>query len=613
MSYYIKFTTTGGGTFNMPIFAVQGDSVTIRPVELTGNVSYEQYEAAVLENTGLRLSDALFIPDKNSADKYTNPNTRATLQYFNFVWPFDFIGQTWVSGGLKIVWTGGDGHIYGDIYGGTRLIGRYETYYSTTNYGPRLTCPFVYSISTGKIILMGDMNNQVYIDTINRWLYHTYARSHTYSINDSESRAINENGEVIVNPTSTDPYQEIPESEHGGGGGSFTFGSGDPVLTPQLPTLSATSTGFVSLWAPTEEQMLDLSAFMWNADYTTYEFWKKLIADPIKLIYGLNIIPLNLRDSSYDIIGDPMTMCVGFIDTGIEMDTLTRQWVELDCGTIDIDEIWGAYLDYDPFTKMEIYLPYCGTHPLRADDFMGGKIGLKYHIDLLSGACIAMISSERTDDFGELNSVMYQFMGNCATQIPVSGDQYADAVRAVVTIAAAIGTMVALGGAAGAGGAAAEGELALPAAEGATAGEGASHIAGYLTAGAGAGTAAGAAAEAASSSKAISTLYQVAQMRAASAAVTNVMGMKPQIERSGAIGAAGGLLAVQKPYIIITRPNQAQPKDQNVYTGYPSFITRSLSELSGFTQMQAIHLENLPCTATELAEIDALLKSGVIF
>lgn len=611
MGYYIKFQRSSGGTFNWPIFSVNGNSVTIPAYQTYryNNTSASQFFAAVMAASGLNLAEAGFILNLDSVERITGTTTRQRLSDFNFVLSEDFIGETWTSGNIKIVWSRRSATEYmAQFYGeNNRALGPFycQEYNTSTGY---LACPFAYSLSEQKLIWLGTPSNLIALSS-DYYVFNTENAVRIRRTTDADSVAIN-SGEV--KPTSTDPYQEIPENEPGGGTGSYDFSGGDTILVPQLPQISAKSTGFVALWAPTDEQLLDLSAYMWNADPTTIQFWKKLIADPIDLIYGLNIIPLNLRSETYDIVDDPAEFCVGMTNTHIEMDTLKRQWVELDCGSIEIPEKWGAYLDYDPYTKMEIYLPYCGTHPLRVDDFMNGTISLKYHIDLLSGACVAMISSTRTDDLGELNAVMYQFMGNCATQIPVSGSQYSDAVRAVVTIAAAIGTMVALGGAGGAAGAAAEGEAAMPAATGGTAAETSSNFGGYLTAGAGAGAAAGTAA-ATQTSQSVSTLYQVGQMRAASAAVSNVMGMKPQIERSGAIGAAGGLLAVQKPYIIITHPNHARPGDQNVYTGYPAFMTRTLEDLEGFTQVQAIHLEGIPCTATELAEIDALLKSGVIF
>ena len=418
-----------------------------------------------------------------------------------------------------------------------------------------------------------------------------------------------------------DPYEGIPVSRPGMGmGNPEIIYETDDIDFPGLPTLSAINTGFISLWSPTEEQMLNLSAYLWNVDIGTISFWKKLMADPLDLIYGLNIIPLDL-DAAGVVGANPDNVVVGLINTGLKMNYLTSQWVELDCGSIDIEEAWGAYIDYDPFTKLEIYLPYIGYRPLKVDDFMPGKISLLYRIDLLTGSCIAVIKSTKTKaaEHDTIDSVVYQFMGNCATQVPVTASQFADAVRSAIQLGAAIGSIVALGGAGA----------------GAVASGAASSIVP-----AGGGAAAGTALMAAPPTALMAmdpnnfnnmigqnlsgndnwmpapsrpSLADVGRMHASASAAENVMGIKPSIERSGAIGVAGGLLGVQTPYLIFTRPRQARPENQNKYTGYPSFVTSKLVSLTGFTQVQVIHLEDIPCTAGELAEIDQLLRSGVIF
>ena len=57
---------------------------------------------------------------------------------------------------------------------------------------------------------------------------------------------------------------------------------------------------------------------------------------------------------------------------------------------------------------------------------------------------------------------------------------------------------------------------------------------------------------------------------------------------------------------------QALPAKQNEFMGYPAFITSTLAELTGYTEVDSIHLENVDATDAELSEIETLLKGGVI-
>lgn len=416
-----------------------------------------------------------------------------------------------------------------------------------------------------------------------------------------------------------DPYYPITPTTSGGGlyPSQYDPSDSDDVGFGTLPEVSAVGTGFVSLWSPTEQQMLDLSEYMWNADVLTLNFWKRLIADPLQLIYGLNIIPVDL-DAAGIVGSSPESVVVGTINTGIKMNYLTSQWVEVDCGQLTVDEcMLGSYMDYDPYTKLDIYLPYIGYRPLKVDDFMPGTISVKYKIDLLTGACVAQIKSTKSslhDD--ELDSVVYQFIGNCATQVPVTASQYADAVRSAISTAAAIGSVVALAGAGSAAVGASAGAQIMPTASTALT----VPQTGLVAAESGLGMADmafGVQMAHLDASKAVSagtnTLKQVGMLHSGASAAQNAMGLKPSIGRSGAIGGAAGMLATQTPYLIFTRPRVAHPENQNKYMGYPSFMTKTLGSLTGFTQVQAIHLEGIPCTASELAEIESLLEGGVIF
>lgn len=92
-----------------------------------------------------------------------------------------------------------------------------------------------------------------------------------------------------------------------------------------------------------------------------------------------------------------------------------------------------------------------------------------------------------------------------------------------------------------------------------------------------------------------------------------VVGSKPNISVSGGVSANNGFMGVQIPYLIITLPSQCVATNQSSYTGYPLHVERALSDLTGYTEVERIHLENMTCTDEELTEIEELLKSGVIF
>ncbi len=336
--------------------------------------------------------------------------------------------------------------------------------------------------------------------------------------------------------TPEDPFEGGGTSGPGGGGGDFTDDT-TPIDVPGLPALSAADTGFVRLFNPSLTELQNLCRYMWS-DLFTLDGWKKIFADPMDAILGLSIVPVAVPD------GGQIPVKVGNVSTDVMMNLAASQFVTVDCGSIDVKEFWGAYLDYEPYTKAEIYLPYIGIHQIAVDDIMSKTVQVVYHVDILSGSCCAHIKCG--------DSVLYSFVGQCASSIPVTGSNWNSLINGAISVATSIGTMVATGG------------LSAPSA-------------------------------------------------ASQIASTAINQIKPSIEKSGSISSTGGLLGIQTPYLILTRPRQALPQNQNVYEGYPSFITSNFGSLKGYTEIESVHLTNIPATADELSELESILKGGVIF
>ena len=361
-----------------------------------------------------------------------------------------------------------------------------------------------------------------------------YLGVNTATTTSYESVTISDNQTIIDNEGN--PYINGDTAGTGGGGGLYDNTS-DPVDIPEVPAVAASDTGMITLFNPTLAQLHALSNYLWS-DLFDLDNIKKLFADPMDAILGLSIVPVAVPN------GSPKTVKVSGIATDVTMLTCATQYVEVNCGSINIEEYFGAYLDYSPYTRAELYLPYVGTHPINVDDIMGKTVTVKYHVDILSGACVAYVKC------GE--SVLYTFSGACASNIPVTGNSWTNVINGALNIAGSIGSMIATHGA--------------------------------------------------TAPQALGTIVNTA-----------ANSLKPSIERSGAISGTAGLLNIQIPYIIITRPRQSVPTNLQHFTGFPSNITVNLSTLRGYTEIDKIHIENVRATSEELDELERILKEGVIF
>ena len=99
---------------------------------------------------------------------------------------------------------------------------------------------------------------------------------------------------------------------------------------------------------------------------------------------------------------------------------------------------------------------------------------------------------------------------------------------------------------------------------------------------------------------------------AAAAVGSGINNLSPDVQVSGQLNANTGALGNEKPYVALHFPVQNLPNgflDQN---GYPSNINVRLSTLSGYTEVDKIHLSVPGASQEDLEEIERKLSEGVI-
>lgn len=365
------------------------------------------------------------------------------------------------------------------------------------------------------------------------------------------------------------PYFDGGTSEEGGGNGNFSDDS-DTVDEDDLPVIDAIGTGFATLFSPSKSQLQSLSTVMWNG--SVFAALQNLVENIEDMFTSLAIVPFEVSKGS--------TVEVTWFDlpiTNIFLTLASQQYYEFDMGSINLAEdsriyTSGSALDYSPFSKLGIFLPFIGFQELDIDECRDATIGLKYRIDILSGTCVALISVS--------GNTIYQFSGNCLSQIPITNENMQSLVSDAVNVGIAAVASHAASGAASADMTAAESTQDTAAREAKMA-----HAESHLVS---------------------------SQGRLASATANAAMGMKPTFGKAGAISASASLLAVKQPYLFLTTPRQSIPDHYQRYCGFPSNISGKLNTFSGFTVVEDIRLNGLVATSPEVAEIYQLLKNGVI-
>lgn len=449
------------------------------------------------------------------------------------------------------------------------------------NFGTRFetqTFPFLYNWNSGSDYGLYVVNPGMFAD--GRFYQFTFSK-----IRLPISTALAESMWSNVPIIDTDnPYEGGGESGEGGGDEDRqNWDNASDAVTPDaLPTKGAMHSGMLKVFSPTETQVLDLTDLLFS--YNFFDWLQKNLQNLEELFVSFGVVPFTVTKGA--------TKSVTFLGFDISSFThpvylteASQQYYEFNMGSIALNgsdsriHASDSVFDYSPFSRLGIYLPFIGFQELNIDECRGNTINLRYRIDIISGSAVALIYLNNDDEH-----CIYQFSGNCLSQIPLGSVDMSGIVSGSINIAVA---------------------AASAGTSGAIASAGDAMIEGF----------------AGDNMSATQKEYQHAQNAArvsdanghlASATANGIMGMKPNYKHSGAIGSTGGLMAVKQPYLFLTTPREAVPASYQKYCGLPCNITDTLGNFRGYTVVEDIRLNGLVATSAEVEEIYNLLKSGVI-
>ena len=361
----------------------------------------------------------------------------------------------------------------------------------------------------------------------------------------------------IPNPTITPVIPVDPPGPGGTEPPPSDGGTGPASIIPIIPLpFSTTNDGLISVYHPTDAQLKSFASWLWvtYADPSIQKLWN----NPFDGVIGLMEIYCTPTD-----IGTK-TIRSGFLDSGVSSAIISR-YTEINCGTIFIPEYYRNYFDYSPYSKCHIYLPFIGIVELNVDDIVHSGVNCTYKIDEYNGSCIAQL---RVAKYTEVNgqpetydTIMYQFSGNCAVELPLAGGTQS-AIRAGMIQAAAYGLSSVVGGIV-------------------------SGVSGNI-------------------GGAVSQIgYGAAN------AIGSLVSAKSSVQHSGSFGSSFGALGCKTPFIIVTRPKQLTVYNYPELYGYPAHCAVTIGACRGFLRVREVNVKSATATDEEKAKIEELLKEGV--
>lgn len=250
---------------------------------------------------------------------------------------------------------------------------------------------------------------------------------------------------------------EAGEASKGGGygGGTFALWDSDQIDEDPLPVLDGISVGFVHMYAPGVGDLQDLGSeifpdFEFNSvvDPTGNDVVNAILNACGAFVDIFNQIPrmfeMFINSRLIDYVQDchivpvvPQTSGRAHIKLGFrELDTdapeVTSEYVRVDCGDLNIREVYGQFLDYSPFTRAKLFLPFVGFVPIEPEYWQNGTLNVTYKFSVRDGSFMCNVKSTPTRQHGMNKSIIGQYSGTACIHIPLTGLNYSSMISGVV-------------------------------------------------------------------------------------------------------------------------------------------------------------------------------------
>lgn len=145
-------------------------------------------------------------------------------------------------------------------------------------------------------------------------------------------------------------------------------------------------------------------------DYATQINSSMLVTNPLDSIISLQRYPMAIPHGSSAVenikLGTNTCTAIGY-----PMSKTAYEYAFQ--GKKILPRFGDSFLDYEPYTKFEMYIPFCGTVELSPRDILNRDLSARLVVDYSTGTCTGYILSD--------NLVIETLNGNIAINIPVSG------------------------------------------------------------------------------------------------------------------------------------------------------------------------------------------------
>lgn len=193
---------------------------------------------------------------------------------------------------------------------------------------------------------------------------------------------------------------------------------------------------FSQLYLCNVSAIYEISNALFDYDVTTlsglWEDIKKGLemygSDPMEVVQGLRYYPFDLSQY-FTSVQNQNYIYFGAYQLQLQNSSVNKLIYcngYIDLGSVAIKRTFNDWRDFEPYTKLSIYLPYVGIFPLDAKKYYGKNINIRYFIDLRTGACTACLIADGV--------LLDWFDGIIGTEMPITLTDYSSYAQSQLNI-----------------------------------------------------------------------------------------------------------------------------------------------------------------------------------
>lgn len=176
-------------------------------------------------------------------------------------------------------------------------------------------------------------------------------------------------------------------------------------------------------------ELKKLSQFLWSSGF----FDNILLVNnsPIE-----NIISLKALIGTVTTTGTSQAITLGNVTTTANAIPCNES-ITINVGSITLPRKYNNFLDFEPYTKVQIYLPFYGCAMLDSSLVIGRTITIKYIIDVITATAKIKIIHD--------NKTLYEFKTTCGSDLPITSSNRASVEMGYLSSGVGMGVSIASG------------------------------------------------------------------------------------------------------------------------------------------------------------------------